>query len=529
MGNTFDPYYIWLGIPPEDQPPHHYRLLGIELFESNLEVIEAAANRQMAYMQEVSAGEDHIDEAQKILGELSRARVCLLKHEKKAAYDAELRDSFDALAPAPEPPATAKKQSSLAIVVVALLIISFGGLWLLFNRSDTDEEKPVVQQSQESPDVEKENPELEEANRKLEEANKKTEAAEQKLKEQKTRNAAEKAKKQAAEKAKKQAKAEAKKQAAAEAKKQAAAEAKKQAKAEAKKQAKENAKRNAEAAEREAQELRDNPDKLLESKGFEQKGKKWVFAKEEKLKQVTKKLIDKWREWKKRTPQNENDIKAKLEIYNKLLLESFKISAMRQAVSEDLISVLEDRGVTAALVKLNVNTTELKKTTRALRKNDPKLRKAVPKDPIIGPFAALIINEKYSVIIHADKNLMSTHDAPQLFVLPRVACDNIGFRPTQDCLVLKKVNNEYTMNLANVNIPRIRFGFRTIENGTFQTPLKKVEGVPHTDVTAYGGKVGLKAWHDFTNAIKPAIVSHSPAAIAAARKQLDAIQLKKKK
>jgi hypothetical protein len=154
MGNTFDPYYIWLGIPPEDQPPHHYRLLGIELFESNLEVIEAAANRQMAYMQEVSAGEDHIDEAQKILGELSRARVCLLKHEKKAAYDAELRDSFDALAPAPEPPATAKKQSSLAIVVVALLIISFGGLWLLFNRSDTDEEKPVVQQSQESPDVE---------------------------------------------------------------------------------------------------------------------------------------------------------------------------------------------------------------------------------------------------------------------------------------------------------------------------------------------------------------------------------------
>ena len=513
MGNTFDPYYIWLGIPPEDQPPHHYRLLGIELFESNLEVIEAAANRQMAYMQEVSAGEDHIDEAQKILGELSRARVCLLKHEKKAAYDAELRDSFDALAPAPEPPATAKKQSSLAIVVVALLIISFGGLWLLFNRSDTDEEKPVVQQSQESPDVEKENPELEEANRKLEEANKKTEAAEQKLKEQKTRNAAEKAKKQAK----------------AEAKKQAAAEAKKQAKAEAKKQAKENAKRNAEAAEREAQELRDNPDKLLESKGFEQKGKKWVFAKEEKLKQVTKKLIDKWREWKKRTPQNENDIKAKLEIYNKLLLESFKISAMRQAVSEDLISVLEDRGVTAALVKLNVNTTELKKTTRALRKNDPKLRKAVPKDPIIGPFAALIINEKYSVIIHADKNLMSTHDAPQLFVLPRVACDNIGFRPTQDCLVLKKVNNEYTMNLANVNIPRIRFGFRTIENGTFQTPLKKVEGVPHTDVTAYGGKVGLKAWHDFTNAIKPAIVSHSPAAIAAARKQLDAIQLKKKK
>ena len=26
---AFDPYHIWLGIPPEDQPPSHYRLLAI--------------------------------------------------------------------------------------------------------------------------------------------------------------------------------------------------------------------------------------------------------------------------------------------------------------------------------------------------------------------------------------------------------------------------------------------------------------------------------------------------------------------
>ena len=102
MSDAFDPYYIWLGIPPDDQPPHHYRLLGVALFEENSEVIEAAANRQMAYMQEVSAGEEHIDEAQKLLGELSKARVCLLNSEKKAAYDAELRASFDAIAPAPK-------------------------------------------------------------------------------------------------------------------------------------------------------------------------------------------------------------------------------------------------------------------------------------------------------------------------------------------------------------------------------------------------------------------------------------------
>ena len=30
MAANFDPYYKWLGIPPEEQPPNHYRLLGIQ-------------------------------------------------------------------------------------------------------------------------------------------------------------------------------------------------------------------------------------------------------------------------------------------------------------------------------------------------------------------------------------------------------------------------------------------------------------------------------------------------------------------
>ena len=32
---TFDPYHKWLGILPEEQPPNHYRLLGIVDFESD--------------------------------------------------------------------------------------------------------------------------------------------------------------------------------------------------------------------------------------------------------------------------------------------------------------------------------------------------------------------------------------------------------------------------------------------------------------------------------------------------------------
>ena len=51
MSEEFDPYYAWLGIPPKAQPPNHYRLLGVELFETNLDVIESAAFRQMGQLQ----------------------------------------------------------------------------------------------------------------------------------------------------------------------------------------------------------------------------------------------------------------------------------------------------------------------------------------------------------------------------------------------------------------------------------------------------------------------------------------------
>ena len=96
MSEPFDPYYIWLGIPPEDQPPNHYRLLGVTLFEANREVIEAAANRQMNYLQELASGPD-VAEAQKLLAEISKARVCLLKAKNKAAYDEQLRSTLPVL------------------------------------------------------------------------------------------------------------------------------------------------------------------------------------------------------------------------------------------------------------------------------------------------------------------------------------------------------------------------------------------------------------------------------------------------
>ena len=39
----FNAYHVWLSIPPAEQPPNHYRLLGLSLFEANREAIESAA------------------------------------------------------------------------------------------------------------------------------------------------------------------------------------------------------------------------------------------------------------------------------------------------------------------------------------------------------------------------------------------------------------------------------------------------------------------------------------------------------
>ncbi len=73
----FDPYYQWLGIPPKEQPPHFYRLLGIRLFEHDLNVIEAAADRQMLFLRTYQAGR-HAALSQQLLNEVATAKLCLM-------------------------------------------------------------------------------------------------------------------------------------------------------------------------------------------------------------------------------------------------------------------------------------------------------------------------------------------------------------------------------------------------------------------------------------------------------------------
>jgi hypothetical protein len=90
MSEAFDPYRKWLGIPPKDQPANHYRLLGIANFEDDPDVIENAASRQMAHVRTFQSGR-HSAISQRILNELTTAKLCLLQTERKVAYDAHLR------------------------------------------------------------------------------------------------------------------------------------------------------------------------------------------------------------------------------------------------------------------------------------------------------------------------------------------------------------------------------------------------------------------------------------------------------
>jgi len=98
MAEGIDPYKKWLGIPPKHQPPHHYRLLGLELYENDPDTIDNAAERQMAHVRKYQTGK-HVELSQKLLNEIASARVCLLDPAKKALYDENLKVKLEKESP----------------------------------------------------------------------------------------------------------------------------------------------------------------------------------------------------------------------------------------------------------------------------------------------------------------------------------------------------------------------------------------------------------------------------------------------
>jgi len=86
-----DGYCKWLGIPSGPRPPNHYVLLGIDLYESDEQIIRTAADDRMRLVQSQSV--EHLELGKKILIEITTAKKCLTNLDDKAAYDWMLRNS----------------------------------------------------------------------------------------------------------------------------------------------------------------------------------------------------------------------------------------------------------------------------------------------------------------------------------------------------------------------------------------------------------------------------------------------------
>lgn len=89
MSEAFNPYLKWLGIPADEQPADFYRLLGINRFTDDAEVIQNAADRQMAHLRNFQMG-DKAKLSQRLLNEIAAAKICLLDDARRAEYDSEL-------------------------------------------------------------------------------------------------------------------------------------------------------------------------------------------------------------------------------------------------------------------------------------------------------------------------------------------------------------------------------------------------------------------------------------------------------
>ena len=180
---SFDPYLKWLGIHTKDQPPNHYRLLGVELFEPDPDVISNAADARMLLVKTFQSGSNSAL-SQQILNELAAAKVCLLNARQRAAYDANLQRQVQPALPVPlplldlvvepvlEPEAKGTRGVSLLLrigapvcgVVVGLLIVIFlfGGSGDEVVRNDPagvekpfhgDDDSAAAPHSDDAPDV----------------------------------------------------------------------------------------------------------------------------------------------------------------------------------------------------------------------------------------------------------------------------------------------------------------------------------------------------------------------------------------
>jgi hypothetical protein len=78
----------WLGLPPGEWPPDHYRLLGLEPGEDNAELIEQRVHQRLDAVRRYQMM--HPEPATEAMNRLAQAFVCLMEPASKRAYDTDV-------------------------------------------------------------------------------------------------------------------------------------------------------------------------------------------------------------------------------------------------------------------------------------------------------------------------------------------------------------------------------------------------------------------------------------------------------
>ena len=86
---TFDPYRDWLGVPESNRPLDHYQLLRLKRFEDDPSKVRDNYHKLSTHVRKQLAGKA-APAAHKLLGELTKAMLCLTDAERKGEYDTSL-------------------------------------------------------------------------------------------------------------------------------------------------------------------------------------------------------------------------------------------------------------------------------------------------------------------------------------------------------------------------------------------------------------------------------------------------------
>jgi len=87
--SDFNPYSAWFDIPTNQQPPDHYRLLGVEMLEPDLKVLTRAARKRLAILKTHADGPES-SFVRQMKREVEIVYACLIDVDSRMAYDRSL-------------------------------------------------------------------------------------------------------------------------------------------------------------------------------------------------------------------------------------------------------------------------------------------------------------------------------------------------------------------------------------------------------------------------------------------------------